>query len=248
VVAVVLIWQFWPAGSGGLLLQESSNQADDSNGANSATDPDGNPDSGSLADAAVSATQLSDSSSQANEQDTAADKPQPLVVYITGAVSSPGVYSLPQDARLADVVAAAGGLRQDAASSYVNLAAYVQDAQHIHIPSQAEIDSGEASRIAALSEQATGADSAGNSVSAASNSAATSSGTGSSQQLPALVNINTADSAGLQSLPGIGPATASKIIAYRDKYGPFVQIEDIQNVSGIGPAKYSALVGLICVA
>jgi competence protein ComEA len=62
-----------------------------------------------------------------------------------------------------------------------------------------------------------------------------------------LVNINTASIAELDTLPGIGPTTAQKIIDYREQNGPFVSIEDIVNVSGIGPASYERLKDLITV-
>lgn len=62
-----------------------------------------------------------------------------------------------------------------------------------------------------------------------------------------LVNINTANAEQLQSLPGIGPAIAEKIIEYRTQNGPFKQKEDIQNVQGIGPKKYEAIKDLITV-
>ena len=63
----------------------------------------------------------------------------------------------------------------------------------------------------------------------------------------ALININSADSETLQILPGIGPATADKIIAYREEYGPFATVDDIVNVSGIGPATLEKLRPLISV-
>ncbi|SHG02779.1 comEA protein [Desulfacinum infernum DSM 9756] len=62
-----------------------------------------------------------------------------------------------------------------------------------------------------------------------------------------LVNINTADAEQLQSLPGIGPAIAQRIVEYRTQNGPFKQKEDIQNVQGIGPKKYEAIKDLITV-
>lgn len=62
-----------------------------------------------------------------------------------------------------------------------------------------------------------------------------------------LININTADAALLDTLPGIGPAYATRIVDYRNAHGPFARIEDIQNVSGIGPSTYADIASLITV-
>lgn len=65
--------------------------------------------------------------------------PQDVVIYITGAVNEPGVYQLPPDARVTDVVFAAGGLKGEAAGEYINLAAPIEDAQHIHVPRREDL-------------------------------------------------------------------------------------------------------------
>jgi competence protein ComEA len=181
----------------------------------------------------------SDAASKDAEQ---ADEAALLVIYLTGAVVQPGVYELSQGARANDAVELAGGLTDDSAANYVNLAAPLQDGQHVHIPSQAEVESGEAARIAAegTAAGATGATGA--------TSATGSDATGASAALgEQKVNINTAGSAELESLPGIGTATAQRIIDYREKNGGFKSVEDLKNVSGIGEKKYAELVDKVCV-
>jgi competence protein ComEA len=165
-----------------------------------------------------------------------APAPEPLFVYLTGAVITPGVFELEQGARLNDAIEQAGGLAEGAATSYINLAAPLMDGQHVHIPSAAEIESGEAAKIAAggASTPATGATAA---------TAGSSAATAGEQK----VNINTADNAELETLPGVGVATAQRIIDYREKNGLFTSVEGLKDVSGIGEKKYAELADRICV-
>jgi competence protein ComEA len=142
-----------------------------------------------------------------------------VVVYISGAVSNPNVYELEHDARVIDVVHAAGGLTEDADRDRVNLAAHIQDAQHIHIPRIGETPVASADPAAPPSPPDATADGP--------------------------VNINTATAAELETLPGIGPAMAQRILDYRDASGPFATVDDLQNVSGIGPAMLEELRPLV---
>lgn len=146
----------------------------------------------------------------------------PLVVYISGAVAQPDVYALAPGARVADVVRAAGGLTLDAASEQINLAAYVTDAQHIHVPRI-----GEAVQPAPATP-AGGGDRAGTHV---------QTGTAARTR----VNINTADAAELQTLPDIGEVMAQRILDYRAAHGTFASVDDLQEVQGIGPTMMERL-------
>lgn len=121
---------------------------------------------------------------------------QAIVVDVGGAVNSPGLYKLSTDARVADAVSAAGGLSNDVDSKQVNLAAKVNDGQKVYIQKVGE--------------------SAGSGVS-------TTTGQVAGVSTGGLVNINSASSAELDTLPGIGPATASKIIASR----PYSSLNDL---------------------
>jgi competence protein ComEA len=151
--------------------------------------------------------------------------PAPVVVYISGAVVQPNVYELPHDARVMDVVAAAGGLADDAASERINLAAHIHDAQHIHVPRQSE------TALPASADSSIPGDAG----------AATPAGAAATGPL----DINTASAAELQTLPGIGEAIAQRIVDYRAQSGPFATVDDLQNVSGIGPALLEQLRPLV---
>ncbi|HEY6016121.1 MAG TPA: ComEA family DNA-binding protein, partial [Gaiellaceae bacterium] len=127
---------------------------------------------------------------------------KPIIIHITGAVPRPGVYALPQGARVQDGISAAGGFLAEAEKSGINLARPLEDGEQLDIPF---VD-------------------------------------GFSPVIPTpvetfipssdLININTASVDELDTLPGIGPTTALKIVEYRDTNGPFLNIEDIVNVSG----------------
>lgn len=146
--------------------------------------------------------------------------PAPIQVHVTGAVRQPGVYALPPGSRLLQAVEAAGGLADDADRENINLAAYIRDGQQVHIPAQgAALPPGPASSGAA-------------------------SGGGEND---GLVNLNTATAEELDTLPGIGPVYAERIIAYRNEHGPFTDPAQIMEVQGIGPARYEQIKSRITV-
>lgn len=151
----------------------------------------------------------------------------PLEVHVIGAVPRPGLYKFPDGARIQDAVEAAGGLLASADENALNLAAPLIDGQQLDVPYKAgsEPSSSESGPVLPQStSEVTANELAGE-----------------------LININTATAAELDTLPGIGPTTAKKIIDYRDENGPFATIEDIQNVSGIGPATFDEIKDLITV-
>lgn len=148
-----------------------------------------------------------------------------IFVDIGGEVTNPMLAELPEGSRVENAIQAAGGITEDADLTNINRAEFLEDGEKIYIP--AKID-GDSSSADINSE-----DSA-----AASTSNAASAGK---------VNINTADSAGLQILNGVGPATAQKIIDYRTSSGRFKTIEDLKNVSGIGDKTFEKLKDYICV-
>lgn len=140
--------------------------------------------------------------------------PNPVVVNIDGGVMIAGVYSLPPHSRVIDAVESAGGFSEDASPGSVNLAAMVEDGDHIYIPVMDPIqDEGNKGEVLTLSD---------------------------SGEIISLVNINQASLEILIDLPGIGPVTAEKIIQYREEQA-FSRIEDIQKVPGIGPATFERI-------
>jgi len=144
---------------------------------------------------------------------------KPIVVYITGAVPRPGVYALPQGARVQDIISAAGGFLAEADKESINLARLLDDGERLDIPYVEGASPVISTPIVELP-----------------NSSSTDT---------QLIDINTASQSELETLPGIGPTTARKIIDYRDENGPFLSIEDIINVSGIGPGTYERIKDLI---
>jgi len=158
---------------------------------------------------------------------TATALPGTVLVHVVGAVERPGVYTLPQGSRLQDAVLAAGGLTADADAERINLADFVQDAQQIFVPRRGATPPPEPTPV--------------------SRSGSINLGTAEVAAQAGLVNINTATQAELEALPGIGPAYAQRIIAYREAHGPFQRLEDLLEVSGIGPARYAQLEGLITI-
>jgi competence protein ComEA len=135
-------------------------------------------------------------------------------------VALPDVYSLPPNAIVRDAIQAASGPTVEADISHINLAQPLQDGAHIYVPLVGET-------VVQLSQPEQ-----------------------SSDDVPAagpIININTASQAELETLPGIGPAIAGRIIEYRESQGPFGSIEDITSVSGIGPATFDKIKASITV-
>jgi competence protein ComEA len=138
--------------------------------------------------------------------------PAPLRVYVTGAVRQPDVYVLPPGSIVKDAVEAAGGPASDADLDRLNMALQLADQQHVHVPRQ-----GESTTTLSPTSPANLGDPS------------------------ALVNINTASLEELDTLPGIGPAIAQRIVEYRTANGPFETIEELMLVQGIGPATFAKL-------
>lgn len=148
------------------------------------------------------------------------EQPKKVVVYVTGAVKNPGVYTLEDGMRVKDAIDLAGGVLPEADLLRLNLAQKLHDEDKLYVPKIGEI----------MSESQTQQSTAG------------ASGTAGITSLSdGKININTAGLSELDTLPGIGPATAQKIIDYRTQNGPFKSIDDIKNVSGIGDKKFEQI-------
>ncbi|HZA32027.1 MAG TPA: ComEA family DNA-binding protein, partial [Propionibacteriaceae bacterium] len=147
---------------------------------------------------------------------TATSSPRPrIVVHVLGAVRRPGLVRLPQGSRVQDAIEAAGGLRSSAAPGELNLAQILTDGQQIMVGSRSHPGG-------RLSDGGGGR-------------AGSSSSSGSSPQ----VDLNSATAAQLDSLPGVGPVTAERILAWRTEHGGFRRVEELQEVEGIGPKTYA---------
>jgi len=157
-----------------------------------------------------------------------------IQVQVLGGVVHPGVYSLPEGSRVQDAIAAAGGLLADIDPNSINLVAKLQDGQQLNLPGGTAGTSGNDSNVPYTILQT-------------SESPFTVISTPGGSSTTSLININTATLSDLETLPGIGPTTAQKIIDYRTQHGPFSSITDIMNVAGIGPATMDRIQGLITV-
>jgi competence protein ComEA len=148
-----------------------------------------------------------------------------IPIYLVGAVQRPGIYPVIRGSYLYELVARAGGLTEDAAADAINLAFQLVENQRIRLPSRQE--------LAAATEA----------VSANGGDTTITGDNGAGR-----VNINRASADELDNLPGIGPATARAILAYREQHGRFQKIEDLMQVPGIKESRFSSLKDLICVA
>jgi competence protein ComEA len=146
------------------------------------------------------------------------------IVHVVGAVRRPGVYRLRLGQRVEDAIRRAGGARDSADLQAINLAAKIADGQQVVVPRRAVAVRG--SGVAASGGGPDGASAGGGAAGAAPS---------------APVNLNSATAEQLDTLDGVGPATAQKILEYRTQHGGFSSVDDLAQVSGIGPKKLEAL-------
>jgi len=150
-------------------------------------------------------------------------------VHVIGAVHRAGVVEIPAGSRVGDVVEAAGGLSASADPARLNLARSVVDGERIWVPVEGEeppeeVAASVATEAGGVTEQAATGDT----------------------QPP--VDLNTAESAALQTLPGVGPVTAEAILAWRAEHGSFSTVEELVEVSGVGPRTLERLRPLVTVS
>ncbi len=166
---------------------------------------------------------------------TPTSTPAPLRVFVSGAVLHPDVYTLAPDAIVKDAVTAAGGFDASADRESLNLAQPLYDGAQVHVPSQAVQAAAPPGGVSAPVATPTSAPTAFSNPSTSPTAAPAAPGR--------KVNLNTASQAELETLPGIGPALAQRIIEGR----PYRTVEDLKNVKGIGEATYSKLAPLVTV-
>ena len=176
-IAAVGVWRYAATLEHSRALAQSSSEGEESEAASVAAGPSAPPSSGEHAD---------------------------VVVYVSGAVASPGVLTLPSSSRVIDAITAAGGAMPEADLESINLARILVDGEQI--------------RVGVVGESPPPA----------------SAGTGTDAQ--ACVRLATATETELQTLPGVGPALAQRIISYRATHPRLTSVEELDDVPGIGPS------------
>ncbi|UFS60758.1 helix-hairpin-helix domain-containing protein [Subtercola endophyticus] len=204
-----------------------------SGSANASASPAPRPVSGSGSPAAVAPGTAPVASGASSAQPQGATGAV-IMVHVTGYVQRPGVYELHQGDRVIDAVTAAGGFAPTADQSQLNLARALKDGEQVVIP-----------EVGAAPPPGSVASAASSASGASGASGAPSSAGSASASTP--VNLNSADEPTLETLPHVGPAMAAKIIAWRTENGPFTQIDDLKNVSGIGDKTFAELEPLVTV-
>ncbi|MDE0215268.1 MAG: helix-hairpin-helix domain-containing protein [bacterium] len=149
-------------------------------------------------------------------------EPTPILVHAAGAVHAPGVYLFREQARVLDLVEAAGGLTPDADYDRVNLAEALVDGQRVYFPRFGQTE-----------------------IPAPLNGSGSVGGAATARSAP--LNLNAATAEQLESLPGVGPAIAAAIIEHRQRIGGFSSVDGLLAVSGIGPSKLDKLRDLVAV-
>ncbi|MCI8760610.1 MAG: ComEA family DNA-binding protein [Clostridia bacterium] len=160
-----------------------------------------------------------------------------ILVHISGAVNKEGMVELKINSRISDAIDKAEGIREDACIEDVNLAYKLEDGMKIHIPTKQEKENNKNITEELLTT----------SSGVLHEEEETEEKANKASQKNVKVNINTATQTQLETLPGIGPSTAMKVISYRKENGKFSKIEDIKQVSGIGDSKYNKIKDLIVV-
>ena len=163
--------------------------------------------------------------------------PTPLTVriHVAGAVVRPGVYTVSSSARVVDAVTAAGGATSNADLERINLAQKIVDTEQVFVPFR----STHTTKVTVSPRLRPSRTTVPASVPAVPGAVPIIGAPITT--LSPLINLNSATSDQLDTLPGVGPSTAKAIISYRTRKGPFGKVEDLLNVPGIGPAKVGAI-------
>jgi len=203
--------------------------------------------------------QIDNNSNSTSKQNSNLLKPEDYyTVHIAGEVVHPGVYGLDKKSRVIDAIEKAGGATENADLDRINLAEYIKDAEKIRIPNINERGSNSNNSTSSLFSSGYGGGTNTNAIESINYKAATPNNNYSligansitddtdntnTESKPSgdLININTADINKLQELPGVGAATATNIISYREENGDFQSIEDLKSVPRIGDKTFDKL-------
>ena len=159
-----------------------------------------------------------------------------IIIYITGGVKKEGVYEVPDGSRISDAIEQAEGLKANADTSSINLAYKLEDGMKIKIPLQGEkVVNSNINSTNVYMTQSSGLDTENSSVNVSADSSSPA------QKKQQKININKATQEELETLSGIGPSIANKIVQYRKENGNFKSVEDVKNVRGIGDNKFNEI-------
>ena len=153
--------------------------------------------------------------------------PAPVVVYINGEIRKPGVYSLTEGSRLIDLVRVAGGFKDSADPTSIDLASFLKDGENFYIPHADEALSPSSFPELVISQDGLADE--------------------NSQVMEVTLNLNQATKSELENLPGIGPTLAQRILDYREEYGDFYDVKELASVPGISESLMNELAAYVTV-
>lgn len=159
-----------------------------------------------------------------------------IIVHVTGAVNKEGIVELEEGSRIIDAIEMAGGAKEDANLSKINLAYQLEDGQKLYVPNINDKE-----EMEYITEDVAKNNIVNNYGIVTDEKENNKNKTNIESEKKVMVNINKATQSELENLPGIGPAIATRIIEYRKENGKFSSIDDIKNVKGIGDAKYEKI-------
>jgi len=229
ILVITIIYGIWKENKGKIKIENINEQAE-------ITDIEDNEKTKNLHN-----TTMKNNENIKNKETNKTDKNK-IVIYITGEVKQEGVYELDEDSRISDAIEKAGGTKENADLSQINLAYKIEDGMRIYIPKKGELVQDKEKIEDKTQEILTGKSTDITNTTSVNTNLSTNK---KSKTDIEKINLNKATQTELETLPGIGPSTAEKIIAYRKENGNFKKIEDIMNVNGIGESKYSKIRDLI---
>ncbi len=231
ILVITIIYGIWKENRGKIKIENINEQAE-------ITDIEDNEKTKNLHN-----TTVENNENIKNKETNKTDKNK-IVIYIIGEVKQEGVYELDEDSRISDAIEKAGGTKENADLSQINLAYKIEDGMRIYIPKKGELVQDKEKIEYKTQEIVTGKSTDITNTTSVNTNLSTNK---KSKRDIEKINLNKATQTELETLPGIGPSTAEKIIAYRKENGNFKNIEDIMNVNGIGESKYNKIKDLISV-